>query len=207
MALPKEKLLYTVDEYLARERASEERHEYLDGYIFAMVGESLEHADICVNLVREISTQLKGKPCRTLTKDSKVRSGPDPKPFYSKKGLYSYPDLVVVCGEPIWHDRHKDIILNPRVIIEVLSPTTSEFDHVEKFQRFQTWNISLTDYILVSQEEVLIEHYKRHDNDEWLYTRINTLSASLHIASIGCTILASEIYDRINFPPGDADSE
>ena len=204
MALPKEKLLYTVDEYLELERMSEERHEYLDGYIFAMAGESLEHGDISVNLVREISTQLKGTPCRTLTKDSKVRSGPDPKLFYSKKGLYSYPDLVVVCGEPVWHDKHKDVILNPRVIIEVLSPTTSEFDHVEKFQRFQTWNPTLTDYILVAQEELLIEHYTRRDNDEWLYTRVNELSRSLHIASIGCTILVSEIYDRVTFPPADA---
>jgi Uma2 family endonuclease len=200
MALPKEKLLHTVDEYLEMERTSEERHEYLDGYIFAMAGESLEHGDISVNLVREISTQLKGTPCRTLTKDSKVRSGPEPKLFYSQKGLYSYPDLVIVCGEPVWHDKRKDVLLNPRVIIEVLSPATSEFDHGEKFQRFQTWNPTLTDYILVAQDQPLIEHYARRDDNKWLYTRVMGLSGSLHIASIGCTLLLSEVYDRVNFP-------
>ncbi len=110
MALPKEMLLYTVDEYLALDRSSEERYEYLDGHVFAMAGESLEHGDITMNLAREISTQLKKTPCRALTKDTKVRSGPEPKPFYNKKGLYSLPDLVVVCGDPLWHDHHKDIL-------------------------------------------------------------------------------------------------
>lgn len=204
MALPKEMLLYTVDEYLALERSSEERYEYLDGHVFAMAGESLEHGDITVNLVAELRAQLKGNPCRTLTKDTKVRSGPDPKPLHNKKGLYSLPDLVVVCGQPIWHDHHQDVLVNPRLIIEVLSPTTADFDRGEKFQRYQSWNPTMTDYVLVSQDQPLVEHFARLETGEWRYVRVNDLSGALHIASINCTLPLTEIYDRVSFP---ADTE
>lgn len=199
MALPKEQLLHTVEEYLTIERASEERHEYLDGYIFAMAGESPAHADISVNLVAALHGQLKGTPCRVWTKDSKVRSGPDPHPAWRKKGLFSYPDLVVVCGEIVWHDSHRDVLLNPKVIIEVLSESTSEFDRGEKFQRLQTWNHSLTDYLLVAQDQVLIEHYSRLENDDWHYRRVNNLSDTLHLPAIHCTLALSEVYDRVRF--------
>ena len=193
-------LLYTVDEYLALERSSDERYEYLDGHIFAMAGESLEHGDITVNLVAELRAQLKGSPCRPLTKDTKVRSGPEPKPLQNKKGLYSLPDLVVVCGTPLWHDNHKDVLLNPRLIIEVLSPTTEEFDRGEKFQRYQTWNPTLTDYVLVSQDQPLMEHFARLENGEWRYARANNLSDNLPLPSINCTLSLAEVYDRVSFP-------
>lgn len=199
MASSKEESLLTVDEYLALERSSEERHEYLDGYVYLMGGEGLAHGDICMNLAGEVSTQLRGKPCRALSKDSKVRSGPEPKLKNRKKGLYSFPDLLVVCGEPVWHDEHKDVLLNPQVIIEVLSKSTAEFDRGEKFQRYQTWNPTLTDYVLVSQDQPLIEHFKRQSGGEWLYMRVNEMSGELHIESIGCTLKLSEVYDRVTF--------
>ena len=205
MALPKEMLLYTVDEYLALERSSEDRYEYLDGHVFAMAGESPEHGDITMNLSREISSQLKKSPCRAWGKDTKVRSGPEPKPFYNKKGLYSLPDLVIVCGEPIWHDHHKDVLVNPRLIIEVLSPSTEEFDRGEKFQRYQTWNPTMTDYVLVAQHQPLLEHFTRLATGEWRYTRENELSGSLHLASINCTLSLAEVYDRVSFPSGDSE--
>ena len=204
MALPKEMLLYTVDEYLALERSSEERYEYLDGHVFAMAGESLEHGDITVNLVAELRAQLKGSPCRALTKDTKVRSGPEPKPFQNKKGLYSLPDVAVVCGDPLWHDQRKDVLVNPRLIIEVLSPTTADFDRGEKFQRYQTWNPTMTDYVLVSQDQPLVEHFVRLETGEWRYVRVNEMSGALYIASINCTLPLTEIYDRVSFP---ADTE
>jgi Uma2 family endonuclease len=200
MAVSKEELLFTVDEYLKLERSSDERHEYLDGHIYLMAGESLEHGDICMNLSREVSAHLKGTPCRALSKDSKVRSGPDPKLKNRKKGLYSFPDLLVVCGEPVWHDEHQDVLLNPRVIIEVLSKTTAEFDRGEKFQRYPTWNPTLTDYVLVSQDRPLLEHFSRRETGDWLYTRVNQLSGCLRIESIGCTLSLSEVYDRVTFP-------
>ena len=119
--------LFTVNEYLALERSAEERHEYLDGQVYAMAGESGEHADICANLMGILVPQLKGKRCRARTKDTKVRSGPEPTPGRNMTGLYSYPDVVVICGAPVYHDDYKDIVMNPTVIIEVLSPSTEAF--------------------------------------------------------------------------------
>ena len=200
MAVSKEELLFTVDEYLKLERSSDERHEYLDGNIYLMAGESIAHGDICTNLTIAVGSQLRGTRCHTLSKDSKVRSGPDPKQKNKKKGLYSFPDLLVICGEPVWHDEHRDVLLNPRVIIEVLSPSTAEFDRGEKFQRYQTWNPTLTDYVLVAQDQPLLEHYSRRENGEWLYTRVNELSGKLRLESIGCTLALSEVYDRVSFP-------
>jgi len=200
MSLPHSQVTYTVEEYLELERQSEERHEYLDGQVYAMAGESEEHGDICMNLSRIISTQLLGKPCRARSKDTKVRSGPDPTHRHSAKGLYSYPDLVVVCGERQYHDQHRDVLLNPTVIIEVLSPSTEAFDRGEKWWRYQTWLPSLTDHVLVSQSRPLIEHYLRQPRRDWLYSSVDDLAGNLTLSSIGCTLRLREGYDRIVFP-------
>jgi Uma2 family endonuclease len=199
MGLPKPTLLYTVDEYLALERESEERHEYLDGHIIAMAGESGEHADITTNTLTTLANQLKGKPCRARSKDTKVRSGPTPTSRRSTSGLYSYPDIVVVCDEPEYHDAFTDVILNPIALVEVLSKATEAFDRGEKFQRYQTWNPTLRDYVLVSQDQPLIEHYSRQTDGAWTYRRHTTLKSSVAIPSIQCKLKLADIYDRIAF--------
>jgi Uma2 family endonuclease len=204
MSLPQTIARYTVEEYLALERESEERHEFLDGQIYAMAGESNEHADISVNLVRELSSQLKGTPCRVWTKDSKVPSGPAVRSYKSIKGLFSYPDIVVVCGEPRFLDEHRDVLLNPTLIIEVLSPSTESFDRGEKFWRYRTHLASLTDYVQVSQALPLIEHFRRQSNDEWVLSTVSDMAGSLHLASINCTLQLSEVYDRVSFPEEEA---
>jgi Uma2 family endonuclease len=200
MALSKSQPVYTVDEYLSLERTSAERHEYLDGLIYAMAGESGAHADITANLVFILVGQLKGKECRARSKDTKVRSGPTPKHRQATSGLYSYPDLVVLCGEPQYHDEHADVILNPTVIVEVLSPATEAFDRGEKFRRYQMWNQTLSDYLLVSQDRPQIEHYARQAGGSWSYDRAEGLEASVAIASIGCTLRLVDVFDRIEFP-------
>jgi len=200
MSLPQTEARYTIEEYLALERVSEERHEYLDGQIYAMAGESNEHADISSNLVGILNPQLRGTPCRVWTKDSKVLSGPAIRSFRSTKGLFSYPDLVIVCGEPQFLDEHQQVLLNPTVIIEVLSPSTESFDRGEKFRRYRTHNASLTDYVQVSQALPLIEHFRRQPNDEWVLTTVSGMDGSLHLASIDCTLRLSEVYDRVTFP-------
>ncbi len=151
MALPKSQLVYTVEEYLTLERESEERHEYLDGVIYAMAGESPWHGAICTNLTMLVAMQIKGTSCQAFSKDMKVRSGPIPQPSQDKKGLYSLRRLVVVCGEMQFHDKHRDVLLNPRVIVEVLSPSTEAFDRGDKFRRYRTWLPSLSDYLMVAQ--------------------------------------------------------
>ncbi len=201
MGLPQPQPTYTIDEYLAFERQSEERHEYLDGHIYAMAGESLEHSLICVNLIAELRNQLRGKPCSTLSPNMKVRSGPYNKEKPSNKGLFSYADVMVVCGEPVFHDEHRDVLLNPTVIIEVLSPTTEAFDRGEKFLRYRTHIESLTDYVLVSPSRPLIEHFLRQTGEQWLYSSASDVEASLYLASIECHLRLAEIYDRVIFPP------
>ena len=200
MGLPKPKPLFTVDEYLALERAAEERHEFLDGQIYAMAGEAGEHGDITVNLVITLGTQLKGTPCRIRTKDTKVRSGPALRAQQSTSGLYSYPDLVVVCGEPEYHDHFTDVILNPTAMIEVLSPATEAFDRGEKFFRYQMWNPTLSDYLLVSQDQPRIEHYHREQDGRWSYQCFTGLEAEVTIPSIHCTLRLADVYDRVAFP-------
>jgi Uma2 family endonuclease len=190
----------TVDQYLATERASEVRHYYLDGEILAMAGESQAHADISVNIVGSLFNQLRGTPCRVRTKDTKVRSGPILSAGESARGLFSYPDVLVICGEPEFRDALKDVILNPKVILEVLSETTEAFDRGEKFTRLQTWNPSLTDYVLVSQDRPQIEHFTRQADGTWSYRLITGLEASLAIASIKCTLKLAEVYERVAFP-------
>lgn len=201
MSLPQSQLHSTVEEYLALERASEERHEYLDGEIYAMAGESPAHGAICTNLVAEIRNQLKGTPCQAFTKDAKVRSGPLPLKPRSLKGLFSYPDLVIVCGEPRFLDERRDVLINPAVIIEVLSPSTEAFDRGEKFRRYRAFSPSLSDYVVVAQELPLIEHFARQANGLWVIAAsVHELSGSLHLPSIDCTLRLAEVYDRVTFP-------
>ncbi len=193
------KIRLTVEEYLEMERQSPERHEYLDGFVYAMAGESPNHGTISTNLISEVRVQLKGSPCQGWAKDCKVRSGPAAEPG-GRSGIYSYPDLVVFCGEPIFHDQHRDVLTNPVVIIEVLSPSTEAFDRGEKFTRLRNWNPSLKDYLLVSQVAPLVEHFVRRDDGSWLYRAAEDITASLTIESIGCRLHLGEIYDRIVFP-------
>ena len=208
MALPKEKIALTVEEYLAAERVADERHEYLDGSVYAMAGESPTHGTICTNLIGELRVQLKGTPCQAWSKDCKVRSGPvlDPR---GQKGLFSYPDLVVFCGEPSFHDSHRDVLTNPVVLIEVLSPSTEVFDRGEKFARLRNWNPTLQDYLLVSQAYPLVEQFTRREDGSWLYRFGEDLTASLSIESIGCTLRLAEVYDRIDFslPPIEEEAD
>jgi Uma2 family endonuclease len=204
MGYPKPRAGFTVDEYLTLERACEERNEYLDGHIFAMAGESEAHGTISVNLVISLGTQLKGTPCRAFTKDTKVRSGPVgamPLPGSRETtGLFSYPDVVVVCGEVAYHDSYRDVVLNPVAIVEVLSETTEAFDRGAKFTRYQTWNPTLHDYVLVSQDQPQIEHYSRQADDSWTYRRSIDLEGVVAISSIQCTLKLADVYDRIVFP-------
>lgn len=200
MGLAQLKSLVTAEDYLNSEReAATERHEYWDGEIYAMAGETFEHGTISVNLVGELRQQLKGKPCWTFTKDMKVRSGSDIDLHKWLKGFFSYPDVFVACGELKTHDKYRDIILNPTVIIEVLSAATEAFDRGKKFRRYRENLPTLMDYILVSQTEMLIDSYQRGENGKWILTSVSGKDAVLHLDSIGCKLELSEVYDRIDF--------
>ncbi len=191
MGLPKQLSYFTPQEYLNIERESEIRHEYLDGCVYAMAGESPDHSTICFNLAVIIGTQLRGKPCQGFSPNMKVRTDPS--------DLFSYPDLTVVCGEPVYHDNRRDVLLNPTVIFEVLSPSTEKYDRGDKFRRYRENIPSLTDYVLVSQSTPKIEHYTKQENDEWVKVEVSGLENELNIASIDCRIPLSEVYENITF--------
>jgi len=201
MSSSQEQIRYTEDQYLSMEREADERHEYLDGQLYAMAGESPEHGAICTNLTREVSAQLKGTRCQAFAKDMRVRSGPLPRRRYSQKGLYSYPDLLIVCGELQFLDENRDVIINPKVIIEVASPSTGAFDRGDKFRRYRTHNPSLTDYLIVAQNRPFIEHFALREDGQWVIAAsVIELSDSIHIASIDCALQLAEVYDRVKFP-------
>ncbi len=201
MVSPGSQPLYTIAEYLVLERASEERREYLDGRVCPMAGESPEHDAICIKLSVLIGSQLRGTSSQVFTRDIKVRSGPTPRPGHPMKSLFAYPDLFVVGDAPQFHGSYRDLILNPALIVEVLSAATEAFDRGEKFRRYHTWLPSLVDYLLVAQDEPLIDHYHLVDVNRWELVYVEGLEADLLLESFNCTLSLAEVYDRIVFPP------
>ena len=195
--------LFTVEEYLTFERASEERHEYLNGVIYAMAGESPNHGRLCVNLTTTLARQLRGSPCEAFVNNTKVRCGPY-RP-HTLKGFYAYPDLVVVCGPAQYHDQRQDVLLNPTVLIEVLSPSTATWDRSEKLQRYRRWLPTLTDYVLVAQDAPIVEHYHRLAPGRWTFDTLEGLEAVLDLESIGWTVPLHEVYERVEFAPEEED--
>jgi len=190
---------FTVEEYLVLERAAEERHEFFDGEIVAMAGEKLNHGIISANIVASLGNQLKGTPCFVLTKDTKVRSGLGVASSRLTKGMFSYPDVLVVCGEPECFDEHRDIIMNPAATVEVLSQSTELFDRGQKFRRYRNWNPSLKDYVLVDQTQPLVEHFRRDADAGWTMQEAVGLEASMTFSGVPCVLKLADVYDRIKF--------
>lgn len=203
MALPIPQTLYTEEEYLTLEREALERSEYLDGVIYAMAGESPTHGRISANLVRLVGSQLVGTSCQDFTKDLKVRSGPLPRNPRHTKGLFSYPDLVVVGGELQFLDEYRDVLINPSLIIEVLSESTMYFDRVAKFQRYQKDLPLLMVYVLVSQDQPRIEVFHRDapGSDSWRYFFVDDWQGTIRLPVIDCELKLADVYYRVDFPP------
>jgi len=182
--------VFSETDYLAFERFAQEKHEFLDGSVYAMAGESLAHSTICFNLHGLIHNQLRGKECRGFSPNMKVAT--------NDSGLFSYPDLIIVCGKPIKYDDKGDVLTNPSVIFEVLSPSTANYDRGEKFLRYTNYIETLEDYILVSQDRPLLEHYSKHSN--WRKNDIEGLDATLILDSVECKIALNELYELVDFP-------
>jgi Uma2 family endonuclease len=181
----------TPEEYLTLERQAEFKSEYYAGEVFAMAGASARHALIVTNLVRELSTQFKRRPCNVYSNDLRVR--------ISATGLYTYPDVVVVCGEPQWADDQKDTLLNPTLIVEVLSESTKDYDRGGKWEHYRRLE-SLTEYVLVAQDKVHVEHYIRQADNQWLLSETNDVADTIHLPSIRCELALTEVYDKVELP-------
>ena len=182
----------TPEQYLEIERQAEFKSEYFAGRMFAMAGGSLAHSTISINLSGMFWSQLRKKTCQAFNSDMKV--------CVNATGLYTYPDISVVCGEVRYFDGHRDMIENPLVIVEVLSPTTEGYDRGEKFAHYQEVP-SLAEYLLVSQEAMRIEHYVRQDDNQWLLSNHFGPDAVVKIASIDCDLPLAEVYERVEVSP------
>jgi Uma2 family endonuclease len=184
------KSFLTPEQYLERERRAETKREYFAGELFAMAGGSKEHNIITVNLTRELSSQLLERPCQVYGSDMKVRSSEE---------HYAYPDITVVCGEELFANGEKDVLLNPTLIVEVLSPTTEAWDRAGKFEQYRRRE-SLQEYVLIAQDRPHVERFAREPDSEWRLTERNGREAVLSLPAIGCELALSEVYRKVAFP-------
>jgi Uma2 family endonuclease len=175
-------------QYLKMERAAEFKSELRDGRAYAMAGASERHNLITGNTFVSLHNQLRGRPCRVYPSDMRVKA--------AAVGFYTYPDISVVCGRPEFTDDTRDTLLNPTVIVEVLSPSTADYDRGEKFERYRQLP-SLSEYLLVSQTRPLVEHYVRQPDGKWLLTEYRELSDVVELPSIGCRLALAEIYEQV----------
>jgi Uma2 family endonuclease len=187
MALPRPKM--TPQEYLRFERASEIKHEFYNGDIFAMSGASEEHNVITANIVAALHGQLRQRLCKLYPSDMRV--------FIPATGLYTYPDVTAVCGTPQFEDKEFDTLLNPTVIIEVLSPSTEKYDRGKKFEHYRSIP-SLREYVLIAQDEARIQCFSLQ-NDFWVFDEAVALDAILTLTSIECTLALSDVYEKVTF--------
>ncbi len=178
----------STEQYLEAERRAETKSEYLAGQVFAMTGASLEHNLIVVNLILVIGTLLKGRPCQVLPSDMRLN--------IPATGLYTYPDVTVVCGTPELEDEHFDTLLNPTVVIEVVSATMERWDRGRKAEHYRSIP-SLQEYLLVSQDAPRVEQYRRHGEREWVLTDAIGTEDRVELASIGCVLALRDVYDRV----------
>ena len=180
----------TEQQYLAFDRAAEFRHEFLDGEIVPRLGANILHATVQMDLICELHASLRGTACEVFGSDLRVRVSPL---------IYTYPDLTVVCGKALVADEHEDILLNPAVIFEIVSPSTEFYDRGVKFRRYREVE-SLQDYILVGQDQFRIEQYTRGGANTWTLHDYQRPGDLLQIASIGISLTLAAIYERIEFP-------
>jgi Uma2 family endonuclease len=182
------KTLISPEEYLAVERKSEAKHEYFAGEMFAMVGASKRHNLITANVIRILGNQLLNRPCNVYPSDMRVK--------VTATGKYTYPDVVVACEEERFDDAENDTLLNPVVVIEVLSESTEAYDRGKKFEHYQSIE-SLKEYLMVAQDPYRIEQYVRQSNREWRYSEYHNAEDVVNVNVIGCELVLKDVYAKV----------
>lgn len=189
-ALPQQQKL-TVAEYLALEQKAAFRSEFFNGEMFAMAGSSPEHNEIKDNIIAELALQLRGSGCRTYSSDQRIK--------VDRTGLYTYPDIVIVCGKKEVDAIDPNSITNPRVVVEVLSPSTASYDRGTKFRHYQRVR-SVQEVVLVSQDRVQVERYVRQTDESWLLTTFDDPTGDFSLESIGISVRLGEVYRDVAMP-------
>jgi len=188
-AVPKQRI--TPQEYLAKERAAEFKSEYFRGEMFAMAGARYPHNAIKDNLIYRLGRLFEGGPCRTLSSDMRVT--------VAATGLYTYPDIVVLCEPPVFEDNVYDTLLNPQVVIEILSESTEKYDRGAKFRHYQQMP-SIKEYVLVSQDEAVVERFVRQADGTWVLTTFTDPAAEFALATVPARVPMAEVYRGVTFP-------
>lgn len=190
MALPVKDKRYTAEEYLELERQAEYKSEFVDGEIFAFAGASESHNLIATNCTGELRQQLKGKPCKLYSSDMRVQ--------LAESRRYTYPDVLVTCGDAEFVDEKRDTLTNPTLITEILSPSTEGYDRGKKFESYRQLS-SLQTYMIISQDKPLVEVFERQEDESWRFNAYRGLNASVPLPTLGCNLSLREVYDRIDF--------
>jgi Uma2 family endonuclease len=177
------------EQYLALERNADHRSEYVNGHIFAMAGAGKRHNQITFNIAVSLGTQLKGRKCIAYASDMRIK--------ISQTSLYTYPDIVATCHEPLFEDTELDTLLNPSLIVEVLSNSTEAYDRGAKFAHYRRLP-SLQEYLLIAQNHVCVEQFIRKD-DQWTLTETDHRETAIQLDSINCILYLSDIYDKVQF--------
>lgn len=179
----------TPEAYLAFERAQlDAKHEFLNGDVIAMAGASRQHNRIVTNLVVSLGSQLRGRPCDVYSSDMRVK--------IPTTGLYTYPDVIAMCHDPQFEDEALDTLLNPSVIIEVLSPSTEAYDRGIKFAHYRSID-AMQIYILIAQDKPQVEIFRRQGKRDWLLSVVEGLDARVSLETIGCELALAEVYERV----------
>ena len=189
-ALPNPRPTMSEQDYLTFERESELKHEFIDGEVYAMTGASESHNLISGNLMLVLKLALRGRPCKVYPADMRVK--------IETLGMFTYPDLSVVCGEAKFADDVFDSLINPTALIEILSPSTAAYDRGLKFQSYREIP-SLKEYVLVEQDKPRIERFMLNEKGNWELTDAHGLNAFLHLPSIDCTLTLSDVYEQVTF--------
>jgi Uma2 family endonuclease len=184
----------TPEEYLEIERRAERKSEYFDGRMYAMSGASYAHVLIVDSLSHQLKLRLKGGPCRAHSIELRLRVAPN--------GFYTYPDLMVICAGPQFADNRNDTVVNPVLIVEVLSESTEAYDCGKKFEQYRKL-LSLREYVIVAQDAPHIEQYMRQPDGHWLLAETSGMDASIQFASIDCMLPLAQIYDEVEWPSAE----
>ncbi len=182
----------TEEAYLATERASLQKHAYIDGEVFALAGGTVAHNLISGNVFAALHAQLRGTGCRVFSSDMRLKVMPS--------GLNTYPDVMVVCRPFQFVDDRRDTLTNPSVIIEVLSPSTERYDRGMKFQHYRSI-ATLQEYVLIAQDKHQMEHYVRQANGQWMFEEVPAFTPMLILPSVGGTLTLAEVYDGVEVQP------
>ncbi len=185
------RLNFTIEQYLEMEDVSLEKNEYYNGEIFAMAGASINHNHIVRNTLFSIEQHLhKSKKCNVFPNDLKIHS--------KTTTLFTYPDLSIICGEPEVLEGRKDIVTNPSVLIEVLSPSTQDYDRGSKFGLYRKIE-NLKEYITISSMEVYVEKHDKQSDGSWVLNEYKKMEDSFNINSIGLEVLVENLYNNLTF--------